>query len=372
MIEPSELPVVDARARKSVSRGARLAELARWAVRLSAVGYLVALLVVVAALRLVGERWWVTTGALYLPPIGWALPLPVLVLALLVGRCYRLLLTQVAAGIVLLFPLMGLHLSGPRAATPGATRFRIFTANIGLGISGIEPVLDRIRGTDPDVIVLEEVAPDNVATLKAGLSGYAFRALGQFVVASRFPIEGEYLPPPFSVDGAADSRHYTRWRLVTPGGPIQLYAFHPVSPHDAFEKLRGEGLIDEIRSGRILGPAGKLKMIKNINRRLAELRAVAEDAAGSPDPVVIAGDTNLPNLSWAFARWLGDYQDGFSETGQGFGYTYPAHKRVWMRIDRVLAGPRFRFLDAAAVPSRVSQHLAVTADLELLPATAPR
>jgi endonuclease/exonuclease/phosphatase (EEP) superfamily protein YafD len=372
MIEPSELPVIDARAPKSVSRSSKLAGLVRWIVRLSAVGYLVALLVVVAALRLIGERWWVTTAALYLPPIGWALPLPVLVLALSIGRCYRLLLTQVAAAGVLLFPLMGLHLTGARAATPGATRFRIFTANIGLAMIGIEPVLDRIHATDPDVIVLEEVEPDNVATLRAGLAGYAFRNLGQFVIASRFPIEGEYMPPPFSVDGEVGSRHYVRWRLVTPGGPIQLFAVHPVSPHDAFDKLRGEGLIDEIRSGRILSPAGKTKMKKNTNRRLAQVTALAEDAAGSTDPVVIAGDTNLPNLSWALARWLGDYQDGFAEVGRGFGYTYPAHKRVWMRIDRVLAGPRFRFLDAAAIPSRVSQHLAVTADLELLPATAPR
>jgi hypothetical protein len=218
------------------------------------------------------------------------------------------------------------------------------------------------------VIVLEEVEPDNVAPLQAGLTGYAFRNLGQFVIASRFPIEGDYMPPPFSVDGEVGSRHYARWRLVTPGGPIRLYAFHPVSPHDAFEKLRGEGLVDEIRSGRALSSTSEMKMAKNTNRRLAQLGAMAEDAADSPDPVVIAGDTNLPNLSWAFAQWLGDYQDGFSEAGRGFGYTYPAHKRVWMRIDRVLAGPRFRFLGAAAVPSRVSQHLAVTADLELLPA----
>jgi endonuclease/exonuclease/phosphatase family metal-dependent hydrolase len=40
---------------------------------------------------------------------------------------------------------------------------------------------------------------------------------------------------------------------------------------------------------------------------------------------------------------------------------------VWMRIDRILAGSRFRFLDAATISPRVSDHLAIAADLELLP-----
>jgi len=62
--------------------------------------------------------------------------------------------------------------------------------------------------------------------------------------------------------------------------------------------------------------------------------------------VLIAGDTNLPGLSWALATLLGDYHDAFDEAGRGFGYTYPAWHRSWLRIDRVLGGPRLRFLSA--------------------------
>ena len=130
-------------------RWARLAALARSVVNVSAVVYLLALVAVVAALRLIGERWWATTIALYLPRIGFALPLPILIAALLVARSYRLLVTQVVAALVLLFPLMGLHLGGTRAATPGAQRLRLFTLNTGLGKNGTGEILDRIRERQP-------------------------------------------------------------------------------------------------------------------------------------------------------------------------------------------------------------------------------
>lgn len=104
-------------------RRKRLAALARSIVNLSAIVYLLALLAVVAALRLVGERWWVTTVALYLPRIGFALPLPLLVVALLVARSYRLLVTQLLAAFVLLFPLMGMHVGGPAPARLGPDAF---------------------------------------------------------------------------------------------------------------------------------------------------------------------------------------------------------------------------------------------------------
>ena len=347
----------------------RFAVLASSIVNLSAVAYLLALLAMVAALRLIGERWWVTTIALYLPRIGFALPLPLLVVALLIARSYRLLVTQVVAVFVLLFPLMGLglHLGGARAATHGAQRLRLLTLNTGLGKNGAGEILDRIRGAHPDVIALEEVADDEVEALRLGLAGYAFRHLDQFVIASRFPIEEVVGPPPIWNNGAVRSAQYVRCRLITPSGPVRLFAVHPLSPHEAFDRLRGRGLRYELLSGRILRSASARAMEANTQERLEQVGALAADAAKSPDPVIIAGDTNLPGLSWAFSRWLGGFSDGFAEVGRGFGYSYPAQRMVWMRIDRILAGPRFRFLDVTTISPRISDHLAVAADLELLP-----
>ena len=165
----------------------------------------------------------------------------------------------------------------------------------------------------------------------------------------------------------AQSAPYARCRLSTPGGPIRLFAVHPVSPHKAFNQLRRRGLWDELLSGRLLRSASARAMEANTRDRLEQVGALAADAAKSSDPVIIAGDTNLPGLSWAFSHWLDEFSDGFAEAGRGFGYSYPAQRMVWMRIDRILAGPRFRFLDVRTISPGVSNHLAVAADLELLP-----
>ncbi len=348
------------------SRGG-LANLVRSLVRLSAVAYLLALLAIVAAFRLIGERWWVTTIALYLPRIGWALPLPLLVLALLLTRSWWYLLTQLAAAAVVVFVLMGLHLSGPRAATAGAFHLRVFTLNIGLGENGIDGVLARVRSTNADVIVLEAVAPGNVAALRAGLSDYSVRFVDQFAVASRFPFGEVFAPRPFTVDGEWHTPHYARFQLRTPAGPLRLFATHPISPHDAFSRMRGEGLRYEALSGRLLETAQGYSTVANTAERVAQIQLEAEDAARSPDPVLIAGDTNLPGLSRTLAQCLGDYQDAFAEAGRGFGYTYPAQRSVWMRIDRILADQHFTVLAASVVSPRAYDHLGVMADLEMRP-----
>src|SRR2546423_14277236 len=78
-----------------------------------AVGYVAALLLVIALLRFVGEAWWITDVGLYLPRLVLALPLPFVTLALLLCRMRRLLLTQLAAALLVLFPAMGLVLPWP-------------------------------------------------------------------------------------------------------------------------------------------------------------------------------------------------------------------------------------------------------------------
>ena len=300
--------------------------------------YPLALLAVIGGFRLIGERWWLTTIALYLPRVGFALPLPFLIVALALARAWRVLALQVVSAFLVLFPLMGLHLGGPSAAQAGTARFRIFTGNIGLAPDGLEPLLTRLRAAQADVIALEEVAPEDIAPLRARLPGYDLRAVEQFVVASRFPIESVTPPPVLQTGGDSwDSAHYLKCRLITPGGPIALYIVHPISPHEVFNLMRGD-LLRAILDGHIFGARNAAVTRANTDQRLGQIATVAADAYRSPDPVLIAGDTNFPGDSWAFARWLGRYQDGFAEVGRGFGYTYPAHHlRRWMRLDRILA-----------------------------------
>jgi vancomycin resistance protein VanJ len=345
----------------------RLRRFVLWAVRFTALAYPLALLLIVVAFRLVGERWWGTTVALYLPRLGFALPLPFIVLALLLSRSFWWLGTQLVAVLILLFPLMGLHLSfGTAAASPTATggrSLRVLTLNADEGRFGVDQLIRQVREAGADVMLMQEAGRVSEASLRDGLAGYHVSKDDQFVIASRFPIKDTYVPPHIVVGDPTRTSRFIRYQLETPGGLIHVYNMHPASPRDALEELRGDGWRNEFTSGRFLNPASG-RVGPNTALRLVQVQAVAEDAAASKYPVLIAGDTNLPEQSWALRHWLGGYRDAFAERGSGFGYTFPAPKRPWMRIDRILIGPGFRVLGCKVLTERVSDHLAVVADLE--------
>src|SRR5688572_6883778 len=90
-----------------------------------ALAYPFALLVSAGLLRFVGEAHWTTNVALYLPRLGFALPLPLCVAWLAISGPRKWLWSQAAALLVLLFPLMGLTVSWPSARAEGAATLRL-------------------------------------------------------------------------------------------------------------------------------------------------------------------------------------------------------------------------------------------------------
>jgi endonuclease/exonuclease/phosphatase family metal-dependent hydrolase len=336
-----------------------------------AIGYPLALVAVILAFRLIGEQSWLVTAVLYLPRIGFAIPLPFLTLWILFRGPRRLLLTQVVALALLLFPLMGLHLSSAGTATPGAFHLRVLSYNIDAGFYGPDAILAQLHAADADVILLQEARPQQSGPLKPGLTGYFFDEHDQFMIASRYPIQQVFEPSPLMHDGKHRSPRFMGYELTTPAGPIRVYNIHPISPRDALEDLRGPGFRTQLFNGHLLGSGAPAQVAANADLRQLQLRTIAGLAAQSSSPVLIAGDTNLPALSWALNHWLGDFQDGFTVRGTGFGYTFPAPakswKKPWMRIDRIMADSHFRFLSFKVLKNRASDHYAVTADLELPP-----
>jgi vancomycin resistance protein VanJ len=90
---------------------------------------------------------------------------------------------------------------------------------------------------------------------------------------------------------------------------------------------------------------------------------IAERAAASTHAVIVAGDTNLPSLSWTLAEHLGHFRDAFSAAGVGFGYTFPA-RHPWMRIDRVLTNDKLTAVAFRLGNATGSDHRWVFAVLE--------
>jgi vancomycin resistance protein VanJ len=330
-----------------------------------AVAYPLLLVGVWLLLRFIGEAWWVTGVAIYLPRFAFAVPVPVLTLGLWkLGRT-RLLWTQAVAALVCLFPLMGLNVSVPRFEAPPEKKLRVLSYNVNSGHGDFGRISRELLSFEPDIVLIQELFL-GAAPLEEALRGRYphIMVTGQFMLASRFPITASVDPDRVEFAGKARSPRFMKYSLETPIGPLAVFNVHTVSPRGGFAALRGEGLRREIASGRLfMGErAENLQATSELRReQILALAALASKEAGA---VLIGGDTNLPHLSPTFERELGHYRDAFVQRGNGFGYTYPA-KFPWMRIDRILGNDRLRFVDFAVGGSRASDHLCVVADVAL-------
>lgn len=329
------------------------------------VGYPLALVAVALLLRYVGEGWAPTAVALYLPRAGFAIPLPFVLGALLLARSRRLLWGQLASVFVLIFVLMGAVLPWPSGRKPGAPTVRVMSYNVESGVGGVEALAAEVDRYAPDIAVLVEVAEDD-AMARAMRERFPHVSVStQFVVASKYPMTEPTDPGKLHYRDELRSPRYVWQRVDTPLGRIVLYAVHPISPREAFDQLRGGGVRHELSSGDMFTGRNAEAIEKNFGLRQLQVETFAEAAAHEGDPVVVAGDTNLPTLSRVYGTNLSRFQDGFVRAGWGLGYTFPngRHGR-WMRIDRILASDTLEFVGFEVGTSDASDHRCVIADLQ--------
>jgi endonuclease/exonuclease/phosphatase family metal-dependent hydrolase len=336
----------------------------RWrrAVTALAVVHLTALVGFVLLLRFVGERWWVTGIALFLPRAPWLVPIaPFLAVAIRL-RDRRLFALELVALFVGLFPLMGFVVGLPKLGRSKDT-IRVMTFNVNSCFSGVDAIAKEIVSKSPDVVFVEELflhGPELAKALEPHFREVSVST--QFLVASRFPIVATRNPERVSYYARARSPRFMQYEIETPIGRVAFYNVHPLSPRDAFYALRGHGLRREIGSGRLFTGEHADVMKANSGLRMLQVRTISELARSGSLPTIVLGDTNLPGLHPALSNELGGYHDGFEKVGFGFGYTYPA-KLPWMRLDRILASDALTFTDFEVDCRGVSDHLCVVANL---------
>jgi vancomycin resistance protein VanJ len=338
--------------------------LLRGLVVVTAAFYVAAILATIVALRFVGERWWPTAAGLYMPRVVLAAPLPVLTLTLIALKLYRQLWTQVAAALLLMFPLMGFVLPRPTLRKPDAPVVRLLSYNVDSGNLGYAGVVEEVERAAPDIVFLQEVGgnlDDLVRPLKERYPTVV--VTGQLALATHYALVIETDPDKIAYNGRARSPRFARYLIDTPIGRIAFYNVHPISPRSGLYALRSGGLRHKILSGHWLTEFDSSVLMADTGLRAAQIHDAAEAAAQETLPVVIAGDTNLPGLSRVLNESFSGYQDGFASAGHGFGYTFPAGK-AWMRIDRVYASEALRFVGFDVGRSSASDHYCVVADLQ--------
>jgi len=326
-----------------------------------ALAYPVALLVVLLLLRFVGQAWWVTAVGLFLPRLGFALPLLLLVPAVLLLRAWRVLWAEVGALLLVLFPLMGLTLPTIMRDRTGPV-VRVLSFNVDSEYSGVEVVSRAILATSPDVVLLQESVPWSHITDELRASFGTVEESDQFVLATRYRLLGKVEPPRVVYQGRPHSPRVIKYVVASPLGALTIYSFHPHSPRLSFYRLRGQGLRHEITSGRLFRGLAAPDIEDSAGLRALQMRALDDLARRESGPTLIVGDTNEPELGPEYESSLGHYRDAFRQAGSGFGYTFPA-QRPWMRIDRILLNEQLGATRFEVGCQGASDHLCVVADV---------
>lgn len=326
-----------------------------------AYAYPLSLLLLCGCLLEVGEDWWVTAGLLYVPRLVFAAPLVVLVPALLLLRYARLLWTQAAALLIVVFPLMGFVLPWPEGRSTGPA-LRVLSLNVDSGNAGAEPLMRQLDAIEPDLGLFQESRWGEHGPIQDGLRK-RFRYVHfstQFLIGSRFPILEHTEPDKLRLFEHDRSPRYVRYVIDSPLGALAVYNIHPISPRGTLGIYGSRSGLRAFAKRQLTDPEPGLDLARNAALRAQQIAAVAASAAGEGRPVLIAGDTNLPGLSKALHRSFARYRDAFSSAGWGLGYTYN-QRHAFARLDRMLASAELDFRDFKVGCPGASDHYCIHA-----------
>jgi len=264
------------------------------------------------------------------------------------------LAAQAAIAIALVLVVSGPHVSFARPAANA--KVRVFSYNVWFAWRGVDAIDREVAAANADVLVFQAMRRQVAQRLRERFGPtWSYHGDDEFFVASRYPIVA-------TGDHVRYRDAFRQYTLDTPLGTIDLLNIHPYSPRSAINELRAEPR-RILTGGSSEEAVGEVEA--NTDKRQEQIAAISAAAAAATHPLVIAGDSNLPEHSALYRQYFARWQDGFASAGTGFGYTFPANKLLpWMRIDRILAGPELRFASFTVGGRGGSDHCPVWADLE--------
>ncbi|HEY4320795.1 MAG TPA: endonuclease/exonuclease/phosphatase family protein [Gemmatimonadales bacterium] len=291
---------------------------------------------------LFGPRWiWLGTLLAFLP--------------LARTRPRRGIPLLVAATLFAVITLLGFRLGLGRIGTPDGDTIRVMAINDegGGGPNQAQRLADEIRRVSPDIVVISECGPDLRAKFPALVSYLTYRQAQNawLCLVTRGEIRG-WLERGAGNPGNPEA---VRVELTVHGVPLRLGMIHLATPRRSLEDFRS------IHSIPQLGPH---TAAETEERRTESANAVEWIDEGLSEPVIVAGDFNIPVESAIYRDNWSQFRNAFSETGIGTGYS--KHTRLWgIRIDHVLTSTDIIPVRSFVGKEVGSDHIPMVADLVL-------
>ncbi len=241
------------------------------------------------------------------------------------------------AAVCLLATVLPRAIGSGEAAPTGSTELAVLSANVYVGSADERALIETIRRRDPDVLVVQELAPE-----------YAVR-LQRAGIGRLLPERSLALSPDASGGGI-----YSKLPLRPLPEPL-LYPFR---------MPRAAVVLPDGRAVRIVDVHPFTPTRNSIGRWRAGLESLP--TAGAGPPWVLAGDFNA-TLDHAELRELiaRGYRDAADVTGEGLNATWPSgeQRSPPVTIDHILADERLAVLEYAVDDLPGSDHRTVFARL---------
>jgi len=316
--------------------------------------YVAAVLIAWLVLRLGGDRWWFATLMLFGPRWIYGLPLALLIPGALVWRRRLLWPLALAVG-VLVGPIMGFCFPWSTFARSDNSDIRAVSWNVRNDCVDSATLAALIENTNPDIVALQECQMDLQLDWPAG---WHVQRQGRLVTGSLYPISSAGFSQRHWPPSEWPPKNALRCVIQMPDHRIGFINLHLRTPRQGLE---------EVLSRRTLISPSKSGALKDeIEYRRQECKDLADWINGFSDPVVIAGDFNMPADSTIYRKVWSKYDNAFSVAGFGFGDTKRTDVLGWQygsRIDHILTGAEWRPCRCWIGPDLGSDHLPLIADL---------
>jgi endonuclease/exonuclease/phosphatase (EEP) superfamily protein YafD len=316
--------------------------------RILAVLHLLLVLAAMLVFALVGERSPRLIFFVYLPRAIFLAPL-IITVPLLWHFSRRWLLLPAVTALVVVWPLMGLHFGHER---DGQRALRVLSWQVWYGAGDAETLRREVDAADPDVVIFQAAAHNADRVLQGGRFPHYLHE-DVFVIASRWPVKVAGEGPWVS---NAVHRPWVQFEVSAPFGKVQAIGVHAQSIRGSIQNRKG--LREAMLRNESFG--GDLE-------RLDEHVAGVDRALRKAGPFAFAsGDFNAPDGGAVLRDRFDDFTDAWPATNFGYGWTFPANKRVlpaWLRLDRFYVAPGLVPLRSRVLKGPASDHAGLLVDL---------